>query len=129
MAGGAPAGYMFGVTPGYTPGWDQPTYNPSASGTTWVGASSAQWATPASSSSGGPPPSSSFRRHSSASARDAQLAQQMGELTVQVTGLEETLNTHVESTSAWQRQAGERIAAMQQDQQRYIEAQRAYHVS
>jgi hypothetical protein len=40
----------------------------------------------------------------------------MGELTVQVTGLEETLNIHVESTSAWQCQAGERIEAMQQDQ-------------
>ena len=53
----------------------------------------------------------------------------MGELTVQVTGLEETLNTHVESTSAWQLQAGERIAAMQQDQQRYMEEQRAYYAS
>ena len=53
----------------------------------------------------------------------------MGELTVQVTGLEETLNTHVESTSAWQREAGERIAAMQQDQRQYMEAQRVYYAS
>jgi hypothetical protein len=43
--------------------------------------------------------------------------------------LGETLNTHVESTLAWQRQAGERIAAMQEDQRQYMEAQRAYHAS
>jgi hypothetical protein len=53
----------------------------------------------------------------------------MGELIVQVTGLEEMLNTHIESTLAWQCQAGERIAAMQQDQWQYMEAQRAYYES
>jgi hypothetical protein len=38
VVGGAPVGYMSEVTPGYAPGWDQPTYQPSASGTAWAGA-------------------------------------------------------------------------------------------
>jgi hypothetical protein len=38
---------------------------------------------------------SSARRFSLASARDVYLSQQIGELTIQDTGVEESLNTHI----------------------------------
>jgi hypothetical protein len=88
---------MFEVTPEYAPGWDQSAYKQVASSMAWASESSAQWVVPTSSSSGGPP-TSSFRQHSLASAWDAYLTQQPGELTVQVTRVEESLNTHIQST-------------------------------
>lgn len=48
--------------------------------------------------SSGPPPTSSFRWHSSASAWDGYLAQQIGELSIQVMGAEESPNTHIRAT-------------------------------
>uniref|UniRef100_K4AKP5 Uncharacterized protein n=1 Tax=Setaria italica TaxID=4555 RepID=K4AKP5_SETIT len=42
--GWAPTGYMTGVTPGYAPSWDQPSYQHGVSSSAWQSASSDEWA-------------------------------------------------------------------------------------
>jgi hypothetical protein len=93
--------YMSRVTPGYAPSWVQPTYQQGMSNLSWPNAATGAWtiAAPASSSSGGGLLSSA-RWFSLASATDVYLSQQMGELTIQVTGVV-SLNTHMPSSQDW----------------------------
>jgi hypothetical protein len=85
---------MPGVTTGYAPSWDQPMYQQGESSSTWAGAGSGEWATPAGTAYGDAPSSSSKLRSSS---RGATLTQQMSEL-IWVDDMEETMHQHVEPT-------------------------------
>jgi hypothetical protein len=89
---------MPGVTPGYAPGWDQLMYQQGASSSAWVSASSGEWVIPAGAAYGDATSSSSGLRLSS---RGATLTQQMSELNIRVSDMEETVHQHVESTRDW----------------------------
>ena len=101
-----------------------------AGGSSWQSASSTEWARQASgrrstsSSSSGPPITT---RRSASSRGFATLTQQMGELNVHASNVEESLGQHIQSTQDWQRFTGERIHTMEQRQQQMQEEQRAYY--
>ena len=101
-----------------------------AEGSSWQSTSSTEWARQASgrrstsSSSSGPPITA---RRSASSRGFATLTQQMGELNIRASNIEESLCLHILLTQDWQQFTGERIHTMEQLQQQIQEEQRAYY--
>jgi hypothetical protein len=111
------------------PVWEQAVYLRSMGPSSWQTGSSGAWAqhpqhssTPetarVSSSLGGPPPTQGHRR-STSTCDINYISKQLGELTVRTGAIEESLNTHIQSSIAWRQQ-------MEEDQRRRDEEFRAY---
>jgi hypothetical protein len=80
---------MPGLTPGYALGWDQPMHQQGASSSAWASASSGKWAMPAGTANGDATSLSSGLRSSS---RGVTLTQQMSELNIRVSDVEEAVH-------------------------------------